>query len=70
MGEDLPRDVLPHDAVIYICTLNDDVIDMDMFERFEKKPWEKGRKSGPDVGYLGEYVIAVSAVLSGSWNSV
>ena len=57
-------------SYIYVCTLNNDVIDMDMFERFEKKPWEKGRKSGPDVGYLGEYVIAVSAVLSGSWNSV
>ena len=53
-----------------MCTLNNDVIDMDMFERFEKKPWEKGRKSEPDVGYSGEYVIAVSAVLSGSWNSV
>ena len=48
-----------------MCTLNNDVIDM--FERFENMPWEKVRKSEPDVGYLGEYVIAVSAVLSGSW---
>ena len=41
MSEDLPRDVLLHGVVIDICTLNNDVIDMDMFERFEKKSWEK-----------------------------